>query len=89
MTMGRGNHAIRSDRWRYIRYNTGDEELYDHLVDPWEHTNLAGDPQYVALIAEHRQWLPKEEAPGEAMVDLLRTPPPPGTGLPKNLSKRP
>jgi arylsulfatase A-like enzyme len=85
MNEGPGNHAVRSERWRYIRYSTGGEELYDHLVDPWEHTNLAGDSQYAAVIAEHRQWLPKEEAPGKAMVHLLITPPLPGTGLPKNL----
>src|SRR5205809_2163120 len=27
------NHAIRSDLWRYIRYNNGDEELYDEVKD--------------------------------------------------------
>ena len=63
MTQGRGNHAVRSDRWRYIRYEDGTEELYDHDVDPWEITNLAGDKKYVDVIAEHKQWLPKSEAP--------------------------
>jgi len=33
MTMGEGNHAVRSQRWRYIRYNDGTEELYDHDKD--------------------------------------------------------
>src|SRR5690606_20934650 len=28
-TFGFKNHAVRSDRWRYIRYNDGSEELYD------------------------------------------------------------
>ena len=32
MTYMRGNHAVRSDRWRYIRYADGSEELYD--LDP-------------------------------------------------------
>lgn len=31
MTEGPGNHTIRSDRWRYIHYGDGGEELYDHL----------------------------------------------------------
>lgn len=59
MTQGEGNHAVRSDRWRYIRYNDGTEELYDHENDPWEWTNLAGKPEHAAVIAEHREWLPQ------------------------------
>ncbi len=89
MNEGPGNHAVRSERWRYIRYSNGDEELYDHLNDPWEHTNLASDPQYAGVIAEHRKWLPKNEAPGAAMGHLLKPPPPPGAGLPENLPSRP
>ena len=27
---GEGNTAIRTERWRYIRYEDGSEELYDH-----------------------------------------------------------
>ena len=41
-TMGYGNHAVVDERWRYIRYEDGTEELYDHESDPREHTNLAG-----------------------------------------------
>lgn len=62
MTEMRGNHAVRSDRWRYIRYANGDEELYDHQKDPNEWTNLASDPRYRDVIAAHRQWLPIAEA---------------------------
>jgi iduronate 2-sulfatase len=36
-----GNHSVRTERWRYIRYNTGEEELYDHDADPHEWHNLA------------------------------------------------
>jgi len=60
MTQGPGNHAVRTDRWRYIRYRDGTEELYDHDDDPWEHTNLAGGPEYAEVLAEHRLHLPKE-----------------------------
>ena len=63
MTENPGNHAVRSDRWRYIRYADGGEELYDHTVDPHEWTNLAGDPQHRRTIAAHRRWLPTREAP--------------------------
>ena len=62
MTEGRGNHAVRSERWRYIRYSDGVEELYDHNNEPWEWQNLAGDPHYAAVMAEHKKWLPKQEA---------------------------
>ena len=63
MTMGRGNHAVRSEQWRYIHYSDGTEELYNHENDPWEWTNLAGNPDYAKVIAEHNKWLPKKEAP--------------------------
>jgi len=56
------NHAVRSENWRYIRYRDGGEELYDHRNDPGEHTNLAQNPEYAGIIAEHRKWLPKIDA---------------------------
>jgi arylsulfatase A-like enzyme/sucrose-6-phosphate hydrolase SacC (GH32 family) len=66
MTQGRGNHAVRSRDWRYIRYSDGTEELYDCLNDSlWNHTNLlAGKDKnkFAAIVAEHRRWLPKTEA---------------------------
>jgi choline-sulfatase len=54
----RGNHGIRSERWRYIRYADGSEELYDLQEDPNEWTNLAANPQFAPTLAAHRQWLP-------------------------------
>lgn len=62
MTSGQGNHAVRSKRWRYIRYRDGGEELYDHDRDPWELTNLAGDSRYSKVIEDHKAWLPRKEA---------------------------
>lgn len=61
MTYGRGNHAVRSQNWRYIRYADGTEELYDHRNDPNEWTNLAADPRFVPVIEKHREWLPGSE----------------------------
>jgi arylsulfatase A-like enzyme len=64
-----GNHGIRSERWRYIRYADGSEELYDHQADPNEWTNLAARPEHTGVLAEHRRWLPKVDlppAPGSA-----------------------
>ncbi len=70
MTYMRGNHAVRSDRWRYIRYADGTEELYDHSVDPHEWANVAGDPKHAPIIADLRRWLPEEEA--KAAPDMKR-----------------
>lgn len=63
-TMGRYQHAIRSEKWRYIRYKDGSEELYDHTVDSMEWKNLAGDPQYESIKKELSALLPEinEEA---------------------------
>jgi arylsulfatase A-like enzyme len=54
------NHAVRTEKWRYIRYADGSEELYDHDDDPHEWTNLAKDERHAAVKAELSKWLPKE-----------------------------
>jgi arylsulfatase A-like enzyme len=67
MTFHRNNHALRTEKWRYIRYANGDEELYDTLSDPHEWTNLADRPEKAAIKAELASHLPttnEEEAPG-------------------------
>ncbi|MBT4821712.1 MAG: sulfatase, partial [Lentisphaerae bacterium] len=60
-TRGKGQHAVRSERWRYIRYQDGSEELYDHSNDEWEATNLAKAPAYGKVIEEHRGHLPTDD----------------------------
>ena len=62
-TFKRNNHAVRSERWRYIRYADGGEELYDHEVDVYEWANLAAKAEYMPTKAELSKWLPKENAP--------------------------
>lgn len=61
-THGRGNHSIRDDRWRYIRYSDGSEELYDHQKDDNEWTNLASNSEYFEVKNRLAKWLPKNEA---------------------------
>ena len=58
-TFGKGNHAVRTERWRYIRYNDGGEELYDHQTDPKEWTNLAKLPHHTMVIERLRKSIPK------------------------------
>jgi arylsulfatase A-like enzyme len=62
-TYGFGNHAVRSEGWRYIRYNDGGEELYDRAKDPNEWMNLASKPELAAVKSEHAKWLPKQNEP--------------------------
>ncbi len=62
-THNQGNHSVRSERWRYIRYADGSEELYDHQTDPHAWTSLAGHPSHVAVLEQHRRWLPRIDAP--------------------------
>jgi arylsulfatase A-like enzyme len=57
------NHAVRTERWRYIRYANGDEELYDHDADPREWTNLAKDVQFAEVKAGLAKHLPAKNAP--------------------------
>ncbi|MDN3690435.1 sulfatase [Cyclobacterium jeungdonense] len=58
-----GNHSVRSDRWRYIRYADGSEELYDHEKDPHEHHNLAEVEAFAKIKADHARWLKGTDAP--------------------------
>ena len=59
-TFGMNNHAVRTDRFRYISYEDGGEELYDHEKDPDEFTNLADDPEYREHIEKLKTLLPKD-----------------------------
>lgn len=75
-TANPGNHAVRSERWRYIRYADGSEELYDLQADPHEWTNLVQRAEVRSIVQEHRAWLPRSEephAPGSAQRVLTQT----------------
>jgi len=63
--------GIRSTRYLYVRYGTGEQELYDQRRDPYDLTNVAADPAYAGPLAQSRS-------------DMLRAcrPPPPGYKLP-------
>jgi arylsulfatase A-like enzyme len=56
-------YSVRTERWRYIRYIDGSEELYDHENDPEEWFNLADDPRYLGVMLEMAALIPTDPAP--------------------------
>jgi arylsulfatase A-like enzyme len=57
-TLG-NDHSVRTERWRYIKYHDGTEELYDHLNDHNEFINLADKTQYGDIKQKLSAWIPK------------------------------
>lgn len=56
-------YAIRSAKWKYVEYVSGEKELYDLLNDPYEMENLAGKKKYRDIqnaLAEKLAALKKE-----------------------------
>ncbi|MCA1727493.1 MAG: sulfatase-like hydrolase/transferase [Actinobacteria bacterium] len=47
--------AVRTEQWKYIRWESGSLELYDLSSDPYEMVNLA--PYYPEIVAEMQQKL--------------------------------
>lgn len=68
-----GNHAVRTEHWRYIRYANGDEELYDERDDPNEFHNLAAQGRYRPTITQLASSVPAVEAPSGPRLPQNRT----------------
>jgi arylsulfatase A-like enzyme len=62
-THNQGNHGVRTEEWRYIRYADGGEELYDMRADPNEWDNLAADAKHAGVKRDLAKWLPKNDVP--------------------------
>ena len=61
---GEGNTSVRTEHWRYIRYEDGSEELYDHRTDPNEWTNLATKPEHNQTRKSLARMIPDNQHPG-------------------------
>jgi arylsulfatase A-like enzyme len=60
LTEARGWKALRTERHRYVCRVTAagaEEHLWDLQQDPGEYHDVAGDPAYAAVLAEHRRRL--------------------------------
>ncbi len=65
--------SISDQRWRYIHYQGGDEELYDISIDRYEWNNLAESADHRDILAKYRQLKPASFAPYQtAELDKLK-----------------
>ncbi len=64
-TFGDRYVTLRTEKYRYIRYREGEEELYDHSKDPHEWTNQIRNTDYAAELESLRSKVPalKDMAP--------------------------
>jgi arylsulfatase A-like enzyme len=60
---GPGNYSIVTERYRYIHYNDGSEELYDDGKDPNEWTNQVTNPEYKSVLESLRTKIPTQRHP--------------------------
>jgi arylsulfatase A-like enzyme len=56
------NHAVRTEKYHYIHYDDGSEELYDMSNDPNQWTNLAARTSHTEIKLRLKKWLPKTNA---------------------------
>lgn len=63
------DYAVSNERFRYIHYSNGDEELYDIVTDRHEWTNLAAQPESASQLAALRALAPENPAPSHESQD--------------------
>jgi choline-sulfatase len=88
----RGNFAgrmIRTARWKYFFYTTGEEFLYDLNADPGEETNLVKDPALRPVADDLKQrasagWVPVKRS----LREIVGTSGEPADGAPARKKKK-
>jgi arylsulfatase A-like enzyme len=70
--------GVRTERWKYVHYPTGDggpdkhkAELYDLLNDPEERHNLIDDPRYQGVLEELKRELKRLQLETDAIPDRM------------------
>ncbi|MEM7811267.1 MAG: sulfatase [Planctomycetota bacterium] len=66
-TLGDRHVSIRTERFRYTRYDAEQEELYDCSADPHEWSNEAGNPAFADELARLRAALPPVDEVAETL----------------------
>ena len=56
-SMSRNGHLVRTNRWAYIRYNDGSEELYDMAKDPQQFDNIVDQEDLQVWVKQFRDHL--------------------------------
>ncbi|MFK7849427.1 MAG: sulfatase [Akkermansiaceae bacterium] len=65
------SYAVINEKWRYIHFKDGSQELYNLQEDPNEWHNLAGSAEHVDVMKKLRASAPKNPAkPGTDKVQL-------------------
>ena len=67
-----GGYAIINQKWRYIHYSDGTEELYDVQNDPHEWNNLAGHMKWEKVKQKLKASAPESFAPVGLSRNLLK-----------------
>ena len=70
--------GVRNERYKYVLYQTREEELYDLKLDPFELVNQASNPAFAALKERLRERLTKLCAPPPPGYTALGSPHQPG-----------
>ncbi|TMK73523.1 MAG: sulfatase [Actinobacteria bacterium] len=73
--------AIRTERYMYAEYSTGEKELYDRKIDPYELQSRHNDPAYAAVKAELADRLHQLQTCAGPTC-RVHPPPPPGPTTP-------
>ena len=63
VTVDENQHvSVRDERYRYIRYSDGTEEIYDYATDPYEWINRSSDPSVESIRERLARYIPTEFA---------------------------
>lgn len=54
--------GFRTNEWKYVEYETGEQELYDLKTDPYEMNNLIGQPGYDDVIIKLKEQIEKSRS---------------------------
>jgi uncharacterized sulfatase len=65
----RYGQAVRTDRWRYVKWSDGTAELYDEQGDPEENHDVSDAPDNAKVIAELTALLAQKVGPYHAAAD--------------------